>query len=237
MYYDLNITSEFNDISELENVNANGFCMSIIQKDNLKTVEPVKIPLSSKPIYSRINIEYQNRLDQSVITALQKFDLVCIQNVDKNNISSVIKLEPDLISLKTSEIRHIKKSFINTLKEKKIFVEICIKEALYDSKEKIFWMNSVRRLLKLGCAKILVVSSGASIFTELKNMNDICKILNLFGLSDDSVKKVLNNSEKVLRNAALKRYSSRGVIVSNEEEGKLKRDFITNYTSNNINNI
>ncbi|ELA41483.1 uncharacterized protein VICG_01467 [Vittaforma corneae ATCC 50505] len=229
MYYDLNIDCQFKDFSELDCVDAKGYCMSMSPKENYRSISPFPVPALEKPIYTRINIEYQNRLDQSIMNSLRKFDIVCIQNVDSANISSVIKLDPDVIGLKIDEVRHIKKSFINTLKEKKLYIEICIRDALYGSREKILWMNSLRRLLKLGCARILVVSTGAQIFTELKTSNDICKILNVFGLSDDNVKKILRNSEDVLRSAALKRYSSRNAIVTNENEGKLKEDFIINY--------
>lgn len=234
MYYDLNIDSQFKDIPELNGIDAEGYCMSISPGDNYRSTQLFPVPPLDKPIYTRINIEYQNRLDQSVICSLRRFDLVCIQNVDSTNISSVIKLDPDIISLKIEEIRHIKKSFINMLKEKGLHIEICIRDALYGPKEKILWMNSLRRLLKLGCAKILVVSTGAQLFTELRGSNDVCKILNVFGLSSDKARKILSNSEDVLRNAALKRYSCRNAIVTNEYEGRLKEDFIINYRKHSL---
>lgn len=226
MYYDLYIDHQFQDYSELEDVDAKGFCLV---SQNNKNTEVLPIQTASKPIYTRLNVEYSNRLDTSSFTSFRHHDIVCIKNVGTGNLPSVIKLEPDLINLKIDEIRHIKKSFINILKEKRLYVEICTRDALYNTKERILWMNSLRRLLKLGCAKILVVSSGAQVFTELKHSNDICKMLKAFGLSDDRVRQILNNSEQVLRNAALKRYSTRNCIYTNENEGRLKEDFIINY--------
>lgn len=227
MSYDLNLSQSFSDFQELENLDHMGFCICVEAKDNLKTIVPSSFNLStSKPLYSRVNIEYNSRLDSSTMNALSKFDLVCITGVDSSNISSVIKLCPDLIVLRSEEIKHLKKTFINTLKQKEIYVELLIKDALYNGKDRIAWMNNIRRLLKFGCSRTLIISTGATVFTELKSSVDICKLMGVFGLSDDKTKKILKNSENVLKNAALKRYSANGSVASNTEEGILKRDFI-----------
>ena len=230
MSYDLNLNYSFTDFKELENIDHKGFCICSEAKENLKTIiPPVYDSLNSKSLYTRVNVEYHNRLDSSTIKYLSKFDLVCIKGVDNTNISSVIKLNPDLIILKAEEIKHIKRTFINTLKQKEIYVELIIKDALYSGKERIIWMNNIRRLLKFGCLKQLIISSGASVFTELKSSIDICKLMSVFGLSDDKTKRILKNSEIVLRNAALKRYSSGGICASSVEEGELKKNFIIEF--------
>lgn len=234
MYFDLNIDESFSQFADLESADTAGFCMLFSQKEGLGSINT---PNTRKPIYSRINIEYQNRLDQSKMNNLRRYDIVCITNIDNNNISSIIKLEPDLVTVKLEDIRHLKKTFINTLKQKDICIEICIKNALYNSKDRIQWLNGVRRLLKLGCKRNLVISSGATISTELKSADDICKILGVFDLSGDTIKKILQNSEGVLRRAALRRFTSKGVIAVNENECKskndgessLKKDFIIDY--------
>lgn len=229
MYYDLNIDCNFKDIPELEEMDANGYCMTKYAFENYKNVTVPAVPQTSKPIYTRVEIDYQNRLDQVAMSSLRLFDVVSIRNVDSSNISSVMKLDPDIISLKSEAIKHIKKSLINSLKQKGFYIEICLRDALYGQKERIQWMSSLRKLLKIGASKILVISSGAQVFTELKSINDISKILNVFGLSNDRVKKILSNSADVLRRAALKRYSSNGAIATNENEGRLKEDFVINY--------
>lgn len=229
MLYDLNLSQAFTDFAELENIDYNGFCISQDAKDNLKTILPNADQTLIKPIYTRINLEYTTKIDASSMNYLMKYNLICIKSVDNSNISSVIKLNPDLICLRPEEVKHIKRSFINTLKQKGIFVELMIKDALYCGKQRISWMNSIRRLLKFGCANLLVISSGATVATELKSSTDICKLLNIFGLSDDKVRKILENSEIVLRNAALKRFASHGAVASNVEEGRFKRDFIIEF--------
>lgn len=235
MYFDLNISESFSQISDLENTDTKGFCMVFSQNEHF---ESIKIPDTVKPIYSRINVEYQNRMDQSKMNNLRKFDLVCITNIDNNNISSIIKLDPDLVTVRLEEVRHLKKTFINTLKEKDICIEVCVRNALYNSKDRIQWLNAVRRLLKLGCKRNLVISSGATINTELKSTADICKILGIFDLSTDTVKMILRNSEAVLRRAALRRFTYKGAIAVlseinstavNERENRFKRDFIIDY--------
>lgn len=180
-------------------------------------------------LYTRINIPYNNKLDQATMTKLRRFNLVCINKIDNSNINSVLKLEPDLITLNLDFFKHIKKSFINQLKEKEMFVELSIRDALYGSKERVRCMSCIRKLIKLGCYKNLVISSGAGIFTEVKRPADILKILSLFGLSDDRSCIILNNSERVLRKAALKRHSFRGAISNSVEADNFKNDFIINY--------
>jgi len=230
MYYDLNISAQFSDFSEFDEMDAKGYCITTPALEGHRNISVPQTPSAAKPLYTRVDIEYQGRLDQAAISSLRAFDVVSIRNVDSGNISSVLKLDPDLISLKMDEIRHIKKSFVNALKEKGLYIEMCLRDALYSPKERIQWMNSIRRLLKLGGGKILVISSGAQFFTELKSSNDICKILNVFGVSDDRVRNILRNSSEVLRKAALRRYTSNGAVASNENEGRLKEDFVVRYS-------
>lgn len=230
MFYDLNIHENFTEFKEVSNSGFQGCCISFLRNENPKSITLPTLPKSDFcRIYSRIDLNYNTSIDQGVMSRLRMFDVVCISNVDSSNISSIIKLGPDLIRLKPEGLKHIKKSFINTLKEKQIYLELILREALYGSKDRIIWMNTLRRLLKLGCAKNLIISSGAKVFTEVKRPDDIYKILNLFGFSNDSCKKILHNSEDVLRRAALKRFSSNGAIANTVEEGDLKRDFIINY--------
>lgn len=229
MHYDLNIKESFRDFESLESEETKGFCMVFQSCGNFRAISQPTLPTLRKPLYSRIDIDYQSFLDQSAMAHLQRFNIVCLRNVDNSNISSVIKLDPDLVSIRAEDLKHIKKSFINVLKQKGIYVEMVLRDALYSSKERVAWMSSLRKLLKLGCAKNLVISSGASIFTELKRTHDICKLLNLFGLSDDNARKVLLNSEAALRRAAMKRYSFKGSIATSAEEGSFKNDFIINY--------
>ena len=97
------------------------------------------------------------------------------------------------------------------------------------AKKGILWLNSLRRIIKLGGSKILIISSGAQVATELRDERDIYKILNLVGLSECSCKKILENSKTLLRNAALKRYGSNNAISNPVNVDKLKSDFIVNY--------
>lgn len=229
MHYDLNISDCFKDLKRLEDSESSGFCMTFQSEDNLRHISPPPLPVLAKPIYSRINVEYHSRLDQSAMARLQKFNIVCLKGVDSSNISSVIKLEPDLVNIRIEGLKHIKKSFINLLKQKGICIEMVLRDTLYNSKERIAWMNAMRKLVRLGCTRNLVISSGATIFTELKRPHDICKLLNLFGLSDDVSRRVLLNSEGVLRKAAMKRYSFKNSIATDENEGNFKHDFVLNY--------
>lgn len=218
MFYDLFIKESLSS-DQIKIPQVGGFCFVYENQHKPKQIE-------ASHFYSRINLPFNKSMDSRLMKQNEIYDIVCITEVDNSNISTVIKLEPDLVSLKMESIKHIKKSFINTLKEKNIYVELLLKDTLYNAKDRILWMNSLRRLLKLGCHKNLVISSGASISTELKRPIDICKILALFKLSEDKSRKVLDNSELVLRKAALKRYTYNTVVGNNIEAGSLKKDFI-----------
>lgn len=235
MSFDLNLSHSFTDFSELESIGHKGYCivqetknsMKEYTKDSLKAIVPI-VPPSEKDIsfYSRINVEYSPKLDASCMSSLMRFDIVCITGVDNFNISSVMKLSPDLVVLKAEEIKYLKRSFINTLKQKEIHVELVIRDTLYTGKERINWMNSLRRLLRFGCASLVVISSGAAVATELKSSADMGKLLGIFNLGSDKIKKILQNSEITLQSAALKRFASHDSCASNVEEGRLKHDFI-----------
>lgn len=233
MFYDLNVHESFLDFEEITKQGIDGCCISYAINESLKSAKPPTLPKSEAcKIYSRIDVNYNTSIGQDTLSHLKAFDVVCINNVDNSNISSVIKLNPDLIRLKCDTLKHIKRSFINTLKEKQLFLELTLRDTLYGSNERIVWMNSLRRLIKLGCSRNLVISSGARYFTEIKRPHDICKLLNLFGLSDDNCRRILDNSKHILRKAALKRYSSNNAISSNIQEGDLKNDFIIGYNKN-----
>jgi hypothetical protein len=45
---------------------------------------------------------------------------------------------------------------------------LLIRDTLYGSKERVVWMDSLRRLLKLGCPKILLFLAGLIYLQRLK---------------------------------------------------------------------
>jgi RNase P/RNase MRP subunit p30 len=227
MFYDLHLKETFKDFDELDKAGIRGGCL-VHSNIADSFVSP------HNRIYSRLNIDYTSSLDQATMNKYMKYNIVCISKVDNNNISSVIKLNPDIITLNLDFFKHLKKSFINKLKEKGIFIEMIIRDTLYSSKDRIIWMNCLRKLLKLGCSKNLIISSGAGIFTEIKRSEDISKLLNLFNVSDDNAVKILNNSELILRKAALKRYAYREAISNDVVVDNFKNDFIINYLKDEI---
>lgn len=64
-------------------------------------------------------VEHNNRPDSATMNDFSTFDVVCITDVDNSNISS---LNPDLVVIKTDEIKHLKTTFMNTLKQEEIYI-------------------------------------------------------------------------------------------------------------------
>lgn len=224
MYFDININEDFDSIEQLDAVDCSGFCLTFKKY----TQENISIPSIKKSIYSRLDVEYSTKLDPSIITKYRKYNIICIETDSPSSIPSIIKLQPDLIRIKMDVIRHIKKSVIRNLVENGMFIEMRIADCLYNSKDRVMWLNACRRILKFGGFKSLVISTGAKIITETRSDRDIYKMMNILGLSDDRIKNILNNSEILLRAAAMKRYSINGAISNSLDQGKFKNDFVIN---------
>ncbi|KAI5169475.1 hypothetical protein PAEPH01_0747 [Pancytospora epiphaga] len=226
MFYDLNLSEHFEDYDELINTGCSGFCISGKTEDSLASA------LTTIPIYSRINIEYSNKLDSNTISRLrEKYSIVCIVGASMVCMSTIIKLQPDIVQVPIEELSRIKKSFPGMLSTGKMYVELCIRDGLYG--KRVLWINGIRRLLRLGCRPFLIVSSGATTFTELKGSIEILSILELLDVKRQIAEKILENSERLLRHAALKRYSFDNSISHSAKSGRLKDDFIINYKGNN----
>lgn len=230
-FYDLNVAAVFRDFSELEDVQCTGYCLCYRIDDigtALAGTKEEAFPGVRKPVYTRLDIEYSGKMDHLTMNHLRSlYNLVCVTTSSVSNIQTILKLEPDMIRIDNEQIKHIRKSLSGSIREKGVFVELVIRDALYD--RKTVWMNACRRLLRVGCRRQLILSSGATMHTELKGEDDVCKILAIFGVAPNIAKQVAANTERLLRTAALRRYSAEGAITNSVDRGVFKRDFIIDY--------
>lgn len=224
MFYDVGLNEDFKDFAELSQIECAGFCIAQTSST------PIELPSLQVPVYSRIDIEFEGRLDSAKMAGLRKqFNVICIVVNSLASLPCISKLGPDIIQIPVELLRHVKKTLPGLLNENGIYVEVSIRDGLYG--QRVPWMNGIRRLLRLGARKMLVISSGAKLGTELKGKNDVLRILDLYGVSGDQALAILDNTERMLRCAALKRYTCNHTIAVSTDQGPFKRDFILNYDS------
>lgn len=217
MFYDLNLHEDFADFGELASVDCRGYCMAAASS-----------PVDSPPVYTRVNVQYDSKLDSAAMARHRAaYDIVCITTDSMACMPTIVKLRPDVVQIAIEAVRHLRKTFAGMLAESGAYVELCIRDGLYA--RRALWMNACRRLLRLGCRRRLVISSGASVFTELRGRDDVLRILALFGLGGASALAVLSNGRAVLRQAALRRYAVGDAVATAAGGGRLKHDFIIAY--------
>ncbi|KAI4291571.1 ribonuclease P/MRP protein subunit RPP1 [Pancytospora philotis] len=224
MFYDIGLDAAFQDFGELGKAGCDGFCIA-------QTLDSQpKLPPTPVPVYSRIDVEYDGRLDSAKMSSLRRqFNLVCIIVDSLASLPTISKLNPDLVHIPVDMLRYIRKTLPGTLQENGTYVEVCVRDGMYENR--VAWMNGLRKLLRLGCKKYLVVSSGARGFTELKSKNDVLRILDLYSISGSGALSILRNTERLLRCAALRRYSASHEVAVSTDQGPFKNDFIINYSS------
>lgn len=231
MFFDLNLHEDFADFEELEKIECSGFCIAFSIDDIGKALGGAKLDGrggAGSRLYTRLDMAYNTKLDSYAMGRLrQLYDVICITTDSLAAMPTIAKLEPDLVRVRLEEIRHAKKTLAGTLGESGMHIELCVRDALRG--QRVLWMNACRRLIRLGCRRSLVISSGAESFVGLKGRRDLARILGLFGLGEGRSGDVLDNSGRLLRLAALRRYSCREVIANSVERGSLKQDFIVNF--------
>ncbi|KAM0679101.1 RNA-binding RNA processing protein rpp1 [Binucleata daphniae] len=218
LFCDFNINQNFANISDAQS-KINKFC-----KSYAITNDATNTNLQKTNQYTRINIEFDKKI--SNLTKYKEYDIVSIQVKDFADIKYIIDLSPDLITFNYKQQYIFKPGFVRDAINRGIYFEICTREALYNNLE---WLKNVISLLSITNGRGIVVSSGAECEYELKTRYDMFCMLKAFGLSNKRAEKVLEyNANDLLQKCAMKRHSYRGVIAHNEEQGKLKKEYIIN---------
>ncbi|KAG0437144.1 putative ribonuclease P protein subunit 3 [Dictyocoela muelleri] len=211
--YDLNISRDFKDFNHLEEYDGIAITHKIETSSNIeKTIFPIKTRQYHRFEYildhTNINFNYKNI----------KCDIFSITPIDDKSLEIAINWSPDIITI----TKPFKLSLIREIVNQNIFIEVKIRDGLYN---KVQWLRTFTNILRV-TKKNILISSGAVRFTELKKSFDIIKMLNIFKISDDQGKIIVyDNPRRCLLQCAIKRFSYNGV-VSDIYEGELKDDFL-----------
>lgn len=232
MYYELNIKEDFNvkDAKYIDQSSYAGICvakkMTISELQKVKKIS-IDLPVA-KQIYSRIDVHIDTSSPSNLSFKQHgKADMLVAVLDSFMNIEKVIQARPDMVSFNFADPSlKFKFSQIKSIIRQKIFFEVPISSALYDSKARIVWIGNVRKLLKFTNGKNVVVTSAAKEGTEIKKPRDIKRMLGIFGLSEKKAAGVMRNSERLLLQCAMRRYTYKNCLACDMEEGNLKRDFI-----------
>lgn len=232
MYYDVNVSSNYlkQDVDCLRESEYQGICMNtVIKARNFRDYIAHQPNLDiEKSIYSRLEIEFEegDQINYEQSKAM-KSDLLVIKLSSVTRLDKLIKLRPDMITFNyTAQPLPFKPGLVRTAIKENIFFEVQLREGLYRGSGSVMWMRNVRRLLSITNGRNIVISSGATCFTEVKRPKDIIKMLEVFGIRRKRAEVILGNSGRLLRSCAVKRYCHKGMIVHSGDEGALKRDFI-----------
>ena len=135
--------------------------------------------------------------------------------VDTDKISSkVIKYSPDFIKL--NSLKHIKKSLINICKEHSIFIQISLSEFYRD---KIFFSTLIKKLNVYRAWRCMVV------YNDISDDDRIFDILAGFGYRKRNVQRIIDNSDRMIKNAIRKRFSTKNVFISLQDNPELMKIF------------
>lgn len=178
---------------------------------------------SGSSFYTRIDLPYTPRLDQSAIQRLRNYDIVCITTGEPALLPTIAKLAPDMVRVEVGAVKHLKKAHAGLLKEKGIFLELQVGDGL---EERVQWLQALRRLLWLRSRSILVLTSGATGVAGLRSGADIAQLLVLFGMKERTAQRMAVRGRVVLERAAERRYLVEGAVALGNEETQLKHDFI-----------
>ncbi|KAH9410930.1 RNase P subunit p30 [Ordospora pajunii] len=232
MYYDVNLSDEYSadEVKGLEESEYQGFCVN----KKVKAGEFGRLMWKPRDLgvekgcYSRIELEFAEgeaiSYDQK---KAMKSDVFVVKIGGAGGLDKLIKLQPDMISFDySSSVLRLKSGLVKTAIKENIFFEIPIREGLYGAEQRVWWMRNVRKLLFVTKGKNVVVSSSARRLSELKRVEDVVVMLQMFGLKRRRAEEVLRNSKRLLEQCAMRRHCNKGMVVTSTDDGALKRDFL-----------
>ncbi|KAM0686874.1 hypothetical protein COBT_001895 [Conglomerata obtusa] len=230
MHCDFNVSENFSstEIQELNNSQYDRIALTktISLTDYNFETTPKQLNLQKK-FYRKINLDFaKEKITPATLKKLTNYDIICLRLFDYQDLKYAIDLSPDLLSFDfTSASLRLRPGFIRDAINRGIFFEIVLVDCLYGNCKE--WLRNVIDLIGITKGRGLIVSSGATVGTELKSVEDVFLFLRSFGVSEKRCFDVLSgNCIKLLESCALKRFSFRGVVANDEKKGVLKDDFI-----------
>lgn len=229
MYFDVGIAQFF---ASLEDTDYTGFCITKQIKSSNISMPVFETVHSSKRFYRKVVVEIlPEDVARMQLGKLRGYDVLAVKVLDENTFRYVCeKWNTDIIMLDLSKLEFpLKDGLVRNAIERGVFFDVEMRDALYESKERVCWMKNVFSLLRITNGRNIVFSSGARCSTEIKRPQDIYKFLRFVGLSPLRAEMVTKeNPRRLLKLCALRRYSFKGCIANDLNEGSLKADFIIN---------
>ncbi|KCZ80274.1 hypothetical protein H312_02332 [Anncaliia algerae PRA339] len=224
MTYEIDINENFTDHKSLLNMNYKGICINkeFTPGDKLSEYNYFQLPFS---VYKKLTLNLTVNNTKSPIK-LPQHDILSASCDDQPTFHYICeKYDTDLISLDLSKpLFLIKESMVRKAVQRNIFFEIKMVYGLYS--EKTYFIRNVQTLLNYTKGKNIIFSSGAHILTELKTEEDIMCFLSILNVKNSWLKRIKENKEKFFCSVAAKKYIYKSCVVSEVDEGPLKRDFI-----------
>ncbi|KAF9763308.1 Ribonuclease P protein subunit p30 [Nosema granulosis] len=225
MCFDTNISCDF-DLEKLERSGFEGFCITkSVELADLKKNLDWKIPKANKKIYRKLELVLPNT-NTLPLKTIEKYDVYCIKVKDCEGLEKVIELDPDMIAFDFTVLQKFKVRHLRLAIKRNIYFEIKLVDSLYNKATRLVWMYNVAEFLRIVKYKNVVFSSGAKIWTEIREPEDFLDLIMFFGFTKKKAEKILNNSRSLLESCAMKRFCFKDCIISNINESSLKKDFI-----------
>ncbi|OQS54253.1 hypothetical protein EHP00_922 [Ecytonucleospora hepatopenaei] len=133
-----------------------------------------------------------------------KYNLVGVK-ADKIT-NKILKYNVDFIEL--SSIKNIKKSLVNICKQHNIFIKVNLSEY---SQDKLLFCGLLKKLLVFRAWRIMVITDDF-----LCSTRRVMGILEGFGFKRRNAGKIVENEEKMCKNALLKRYAYQNTFLNKE---------------------
>lgn len=175
--------------------------------------------------FRRLNVELppDGPVDSRVVASLGRhYDILSVTPNSAAGIEACSSWKIDLISLDLAKKDlNLKRGPIAKAVANGIYFEVCLSQGLYKSRR--IWMSNVSELVRITRFSHIIASTGAGDWNEFRAPVEVARIMEAFGIEKRrSFKLISENTENLLRQAALRRHSFRNCVCSLEPEGDLK---------------
>ncbi|KAL0265763.1 UNVERIFIED_CONTAM: hypothetical protein PYX00_011478 [Menopon gallinae] len=205
MYFDIGVSQFF---SSLEDTEYTGFCITKQMQSSSMSVPVFETIHSRKRLYRKVEVDMlPEDVSRMQLGKLSGYDVLSVRVTDENTFRHVCeKWCTDIIALDLARQSFIMKDgLVRKAIERDVFFEVELRDALYESRERVCWLKNVLDLIRITRGRNVVVSSGARCSTEVKRPRDIYRFLRFAGLSHRRAEMVVkDNPRRLLRLCALR---------------------------------
>jgi ribonuclease P/MRP protein subunit RPP1 len=226
--YDLCIPIELINSAGLEKVVKEltdlGYTSIAVESDKYSTKTLTQSPMDKHfNIYSRLSLTLDNEktnYNNQIKQHSQKYNLIsATPTTEKLFQLCCQELEIDIISLDFTQVLnfHLKPTFISSALKRKIKFEILYAPSIRDINARKNCFQGASDLIRKTGGKNVILSSQATDLFELRGVNDVVNLCQIFGMDPESARKSMgSNCENVIFRGATRQYTYRGVVSVEE---------------------